>query len=227
MKKLLGLGGIFLLTCLNHSCEKDNSIKDGDGNVYTYVTIGTQIWLAENLKTTRYNDGKPIPLVTDNTEWGSLTTPAYCWYNNDAATYKETYGALYNWYTVNTGKLCPKGWHVPADDEWKTFTDYLTDYVGSNNIAKTMAAAWGWNADPNAGNPGNDQASNNSSGFSALPGGCHGTAFLCVGEAGYWWHATGNDELRAYSHDLWYSNKYVFTFPALKYAGYSVRCLRN
>ena len=227
MKKLFGMVGIFLLIYLNHSCEKDNSIKDGDGNAYTTVSIGTQIWLVENLRTTRYNNGTSIPLVTDNAEWNNLTAPAYCWYNNDAATYKETYGALYNWYAVNTGKLCPKGWHAPEDDEWKTLTDYLPEYVGSNKIAKSMAAAWGWNADPNAGNPGNDQSSNNSSGFTALPGGCHGSAFLAVGEMGYWWHATETYEIRANAHYLYYNYSYVETGAALKYAGYSVRCIKN
>ncbi len=80
------------------------TVTDIDGNAYNTVTIGNQVWMAENLKTTTYNDGTPIPLVIDGATWGALTTPAYCWYNNDEATNKELYGALYNWYTVNTGK---------------------------------------------------------------------------------------------------------------------------
>ena len=97
-----------------------DTIRDIDGDVYTSITIGTQIWLVQNLKTTKYNDGEVIPNIIDNTAWTELTTPGYCWYNNDAATYKPTNGALYNWYAVNTSKLCPLGWHVPSDDEWKT-----------------------------------------------------------------------------------------------------------
>ena len=101
------------------------NVVDIDGNVYHTVTIGTQVWMVENLKTTRYNDGTAIPLVTDGTAWAALTTPGYCWYNNDSATYKNTYGALYNWYAVNTGKLAPTGWHVPTDSEWTVLTTYL------------------------------------------------------------------------------------------------------
>ena len=135
-----------LVIILTNSCNKDDnnpvSITDKDGNVYTSVTIGTQVWMKENLKTTKYNDGTAIPLVTDGAAWESLTTPGYCWYNNDAATYKATYGALYNRYTANSGKLCPAGWHVPADSEWTTLTDYLINngygYGGSGSeIAKS------------------------------------------------------------------------------------------
>jgi len=99
------------------------TVTDADGNIYNTVTIGTQTWMVENLKVTKYNDGTAIPLVTDNTAWSNLTTPGYCWYNNDAATNKNTYGGLYNFYTVNTGKLAPTGWHVPPmqnGQQWKT-----------------------------------------------------------------------------------------------------------
>jgi hypothetical protein len=94
-------------------------INDIEGNTYHSVEIGNQVWMVENLKTTKYNDGTSIPLVNNGLTWKSLTTPAYCRYNNDAINNKVTYGALYNWYTVNTGKLCPKSWHVPTDSEWK------------------------------------------------------------------------------------------------------------
>ena len=107
------------------------NVTDDDGNVYHSVTIGTQVWMVENLKTTKYNDGTSIPLVTDATDWHNLLTPGYCWNNNDEATYKATYGALYNWYTVNTGNLCPTGWHVPGDAEWTT----LTTYLGGEDVA--------------------------------------------------------------------------------------------
>jgi len=110
------------------------TITDIDGNYYTTVTIGTQVWMVENLKTTKYNDGTGIPLVTDNTVWCNLSTPGYCWYNNDETTYKNPYGALYNWHTVHTGKLCPSGWHVPTDSEWIT----LTSYFGGMNTADKL-----------------------------------------------------------------------------------------
>ena len=118
-------------------------VQDIDGNNYLTVTIGTQIWMAENLRTTKYNDGTAIPLVTDNTTWANLTTPAYCWYNNDAKTNGSTYGALYNWYSVNTKKLCPTGWHVPNDTEWTTLTTYLGGTaVAGGKLKETGTAHW-------------------------------------------------------------------------------------
>ena len=107
-----------------------NSLKDIDGNLYKTVTIGSQVWMKENLRTTRYNDGLAIPLVTDYDSWAALTTPAYCWYNNDSKN-KEVYGALYNYYTIDTKKLCPEGWYVPADSDWTE----LIDYLGGSEIA--------------------------------------------------------------------------------------------
>jgi len=98
--------------------------NDIDGNVYHTVIIGTQIWMVENLKTTKYNDGTSIANVTDNVEWIGLTSPAYCWYNN-YTSYKTQFGALYNWYAVNTGKLAPTGWHVPSHAEWTTLTNFF------------------------------------------------------------------------------------------------------
>ena len=96
------------------------SVTDIENNNYKTVKIGTQWWMAENLKTTKYNDGTSIPYVTDNWEWYNLTTPAYCWKNNDPEANKNIYGAMYNWYAVNTGKLCPAGWHVSTKPDWET-----------------------------------------------------------------------------------------------------------
>jgi len=155
------------------------SMTDIDGNTYKTVTIGTQTWMAENLKVTKYNDGTNIPNVTDDTEWGNLTTGAYCNYNNDQSNV-ATYGRLYNWYAVNTGKLCPTGWHVPSDAEWTTLEDYLIangyNYDGTtidNKIAKAMASSSGWESYSEVGVIGNDDypEKQNASGFTALPGG--------------------------------------------------------
>ena len=98
---------------------------DADGNTYSTVTIGTQVWMASNLKTTKYKDGTAIPLVIDNVDWSNISTPGYCWYNNNEAAIKNTYGALYNWYAVNTGIFCPTGWHVPTVLEWRTVGSFL------------------------------------------------------------------------------------------------------
>ncbi len=116
------LGLIFLI-----SCEKDRKSlpRDGDGNVYDTVVIGHQVWLNENLKTTKYNNGDPIPLVTDNTAWSTFTRGAYCWYENNA-NYKDIYGALYNGYAAQlTNFICPIGYHVPTMDEWLTLINFM------------------------------------------------------------------------------------------------------
>jgi len=128
--------------------------------------------MAENLKTTKYNDGTSIPNVTENSAWTNLSTPAYCWYNNDDTTYKNTYGALYNWHTVNTAKLAPTGWYVPTNDEWAILDNYLMtngyNYDGSttyNNYAKSLAATTDWETDTGTGAIGNHLTKNNSTGF--------------------------------------------------------------
>ena len=210
---------------------------DADGNSYKVVTIGTQTWMAENLKTTQYNDGTTIPNVTDNTSWANLTTGAYSWYNNDAATYKNTYGALYNWYTVNTGKLAPKGWHVATDAEWTTLENYLTangyNYDGSTSgdyYAKSLAATTDWGTDTYTGTIGTDLSKNNSTGFSALPGGGRndGGTFGGVGNYGYWWSSTEYSTGCAWSRYMYYYYSNVgrdsFSF---KQDGFSVRCVRD
>jgi uncharacterized protein (TIGR02145 family) len=199
-------------------------IKDIDGNVYKIVTIGSQIWMAENLKTTRYNNGTAIPNVTSDTEWSSLSTGAYCWHDNDFANYGNTYGALYNWYAVNTGNLCPTGWHVPTYDEWVT----LVTFLGGSSIAgaklkETGTAHW---LSPNTG-------ADNSSGFSALPGGVRQYTtgnFIYLTEYGYWWSSTENYATDAWSFYLNSVSAY-FTWNFIKdYGkrdGSSVRCMKN
>ena len=102
----------------------NSTITDVDGNVYTSVTIGTQEWMTENLRTSKYSDGSAIPNVKDDTQWSNLSTAAWSHYDNDNQ-YDTIYGKLYNWYTVETGKLCPTGWHVPTDAEWTILTCLL------------------------------------------------------------------------------------------------------
>jgi uncharacterized protein (TIGR02145 family) len=104
--------------------ENGNTVTDIDGNVYQTVKIGTQVWMVENLRVTRYNDGEPIPHITNNSNWANLNTAGYGWYNNEINN-KYPYGTMYNWYVVNSQKLCPKGWHVPTNAEWTILTDYL------------------------------------------------------------------------------------------------------
>jgi uncharacterized protein (TIGR02145 family) len=217
------------------------TVTDIEGNVYNTVSIGTQVWMAENLKTTKYNDGAELPNVTDNTAWKSLITGAYCDFGNDPA-FSTTNGRLYNWYAVdndaaskvtsNGGKnVCPISWHVPADAEWTTLTDYLIangyNWDGTttgNKIAKSMASSSGWVSNPTAGNIGNDQASNNRSGFTALPGSYRedGIFFGSFGQIGYWWSSTGR-----YFRVMQCNYSNVQRSTAIATIGYSVRCLKD
>jgi uncharacterized protein (TIGR02145 family) len=214
-------------------------VKDGDGNVYTTITIGTQTWLKENLKTTTYNDGTPIPLVSKSTTWSNLSTPAFCWYNNDEASFKSGYGALYNWYaisiTTNGGKnICPSGFHVPSDVEWTVLTDYLTSngfgYGGNGaDIAKALSATWGWNASSTLGTPGNDPGSNNSSGFTAVPGGyrnINGT-FSNFGFYGHWWSSTETSDGYACYRILGFSGYNIGSNYKYMNYGSSILCLED
>ena len=114
------------LTLTQTTLQCDATVTDIDGNVYHTVTIGTQTWMVENLKTTKYRNGNPINNITDNANWAAFSMGAYCWYNNDAATYKETYGALYNWYAVADGRnIAPLGWHIPSDSEFLTLRIFV------------------------------------------------------------------------------------------------------
>lgn len=123
------------------------TVTDNDGNVYPTVIIGKQEWMAANLRTTRFNDGTPIPQVTDGSKWSNLITPAFSWYDNDEKGHRDTYGALYNWFAVGTGRLCPKGWRVPTDADWQV----LVDHVGGKTVAggklKSVQVAGGVRAD--------------------------------------------------------------------------------
>ncbi len=209
-------------------------LADIDGNIYTAVTIGTQIWTGENLKTTRFNDGNPIPLVISNPSWSTLTTPGYSWYDNDASTYKASNGALYNWYAVNTGKLCPAGWHVPSEMDWETLTIYLTltgfGFGGSGtDIAKSIASKTGWSSSTVAGTVGNNQSGNNASGFTAFPAGIFVAGkYYILGETGVWWTTKNFNTSSSWSRQLNYSSsdfedKVVYS----NYCGLSVRCLKD
>jgi len=242
MKKTLKISALVLFVILLiNSCENDNSssnpyngkttavfnssvsygtMTDQDGNVYKTVKIGTQTWMAENLRTTKYRDGTAIPNVTDNTAWFALKTGAYCSYNNSAKPDTiATYGCLYNWYAVNTGKLAPKGWHVPTDVEWTTLTDYLGgESVAGGKLKETGTTHW---------NSPNTRVTNET-GFTALPGGHrYSGAFVDIGGDGSWWSATENDANVAWFWYMFYNGNYVFRHNYSKERGFSIRCVRD
>jgi uncharacterized protein (TIGR02145 family) len=199
---------------------KDGIGVDIDGNVYNTVTIGTQVWMVENLKTTRYNNGDPIPNVSDNSAWAALTTGAYCNYNNDT-TNATIYGRLYNWYAINN-RLAPDGWHIANDVEW----NILTTYLGGVNIAGGKLKEIGtnhWKA-PNT-------EATNESGFTALPGGYRSNdgIFRGIESGGYKWSSTEDKSAPSYALDrsLSYSDAGVFKSNTNKRYGFSVRCVRD
>lgn len=163
-------------------------------------------------------------------------TPSYCWYNNDKAMYADVYGALYNWYTAATGKLCSVGWHIPSVNDWTTLQLFLINngygYQGSGDeIAKSMAATDRWQSNDTPGSVGNDLKSNNSSGFSALPGGWRihgGGGFSQIGVSGYWWLATESPfPPGGYNITIYYSSTDLMKFSAHAAYGLSVRCIKE
>jgi uncharacterized protein (TIGR02145 family) len=195
------------------------SVTDIDGNVYRTVKIGTQIWMADNLKTTRLNNNGFMPNVTDNTQWKDKTSAAYCYHNNDAAN-NAVYGKLYNWYAVNTGKLAPAGWHVPDSTELQM----LIDFLGGMSIAGgALKATTLWNS-PNTG-------ATNSSNFTWYPAGSrygHNGVFVNFGGNGFAWTSTSVSASDARFYNLGNSNGTgILKLSNLKSSGFSVRCLKD
>ena len=192
------------------------SVSDYEGNTYQTIEIGTQTWMAENLKAVKYNDGTDIPFVVEVSAWAVLSTPGYCWYNNDSVSY----GALYNWHTVKTGKLCPTGWHVPTDNEWTILTDYLGGKsVSGGKLKETGTTHW---LSPNTG-------ATNESGFTALPVGYrdYSGGFNSIRNYGFWWTSTEGATSGAYYRDMYYGYVYTDRSSSNEKSGASVRCLKD
>jgi len=244
---LLAFG--FLLALVNSCCKDDNTpsnptnghttagfnpnlrygnMTDQDGNVYKTIKIGTQTWMAENLRTRVYRNGDSIPRVTGNAEWAALTTGAYCYLMNTTSVDSiATFGGLYNWYAVSDSRgLAPKGWHVPTDGEWSTLIAYLAggDLAAGDTTAGVMLEEAGnlhWAAN----------TSNNGSGFTALPGiwrwGSDGT-FPKFGRIyGCWWTTTETNSANARFIYLDYSDPIVYRGSYHKGEGYSIRCVKD
>jgi uncharacterized protein (TIGR02145 family) len=219
-QKLVGVSEP-ILSGLTIKCRKyADSVTDIDGNSYHTVVIGTQTWMVENLKTTKYNDNTAIPLVPDDTSWVKLTTPAYCWYGNDSVTSKNTCGALYNWPAVGTGKLAPSGWHVPADTEWSLLTTYLGgEDVAGGKLKEAGLAHW---LTPNGG-------ATNETGFSALPGGYRSNyaTYNLFGNFGYWWTSKASDTTSSWCRLIDKNYMNVFRITYNRNFAFSVRCVKN
>ena len=219
-------------------CSGTPTVTDVDNNTYNTVQIGNQCWMKENLRTTRYADGTSISLGSSTS---SVT--AYRYYPNDNSSHVITYGYLYNWKAVMRNSssswanpsgvqgICPAGWHVPSDAEWMQLTDYVSSqsgYVCGNDntkIAKALASTTGWNSFSNYCAVGNNPSSNNATGFSAVPAGCH-IGPRSFGYYAYFWSAT-QDDYTAYDRNLYYADANVNRFNQERDDGLSVRCLRD
>lgn len=219
----------------------ENTITDINGNVYQTVKIGSQIWTAVNIRTTKYTDGTPIAHVPNADEWGKLNSPAYCFYDNkDYGDSIEQYGALYNWYVVdpsNLKKIAPEGWRVPTDADWTTLENYLSSNgknwdksTSGNKIAKSMASSTGiWQFSSTAGSVGNDQSGNNSSGFSGFPGGYRNEIgeFYDMGRDAIWWSDTKNTITDAWNRSLTFGDDNLKKHSTVTRLGLSVRLVKE
>ena len=210
------------------------TVKDIDGNTYQTTVIGSQTWMTENLKTSKYRNGDTIPQITDNSIWFNSSGGRYCNYANQAINY-QLYGHLYNWYAIaDSRNIAPVGWHIPSDLEWQILTNYLIISGFGNNgsgddIAKSLAAQSGWTTTTTPGAVGNQLNSNNRTRFSGLPGGgrlTNGT-FSGVGNFGIFWSSTENVTTDAWVRYLSYGGDMVGRANYLKYFGLSVRCVKN
>jgi uncharacterized protein (TIGR02145 family) len=196
-------------------------VADADGNLYNTLYIGSQIWMTANLKTSKYNDNTIIPNVIENAGWSSLSTPAYCWYNNNEGL-SGNYGALYNWFAVNTGKLCPVGWHVPTELEWITLTNFLNgEYVAGGKLKEIGTNHW---ISPNTG-------ASDDFHFTALPSGyrtgLEEGSFRALGYLDYYWASTEDNSTNGRARLLTFDSSDLAPGAGLKKNGYSVRCIKD
>lgn len=225
------LSSLFCILWAKAQTLESSTITDIDSNVYKTVVIGRQIWMTENLRTTTYRDGNQIQLIEDST-WSRITSGAYCWYDNNLSNALK-YGALYNWYAVNTGNLCPTAWRVPSDEDWK----YLEGYIDSRyrnydsiwndtmlrgyDAGKVLKGKLGWNLNGN----GLDLY-----GFSALPAGersINKLSFRHIGNNGFWWTSNESDSTNSWYRCLVFFDERIIRNTHPKGMGFSVRCMKN
>ena len=229
--EIKGEPGSYLDIWMEGKLKNIGSVTDIDGNTYKTVKIGNQIWMAENLKVTTYNDGTDIPYIFENSAWNTLTTPGFCWQINDEATYKNLYGGLYNWYAVNTGKLCPTGWHVSTDNDWLTLEMFLgmSQEDRDNNTGDFRGTDQGTQLKNTTGWYG---PATNTVGFSALPGGTrddiNGGFYYTGTQSNGWWWSPQDDNSGNITYRGLQSNVEGVQRPATdKKYGFSVRCVKD
>jgi uncharacterized protein (TIGR02145 family) len=222
---------VLLLTALSlvlGSCSNDKgtepiareTVTDIDGNTYNTVTIGSQVWMAENLKVTHYRNGDEIPKVTDNTTWQNLTSGAYSEYNNDVSTV-STYGRFYNWYAVNDSRrIAPEGWRVPSDEDWQTLIDYLSGTFEAGGKMKETGTAH-WNT-PYYGATNESGLSVRGSGHRNWDG-----SYLDQKGSAWFWSSTEDNSTDAWYRSLYYDNAGIARDNYLKLDGFAIRCLKG
>lgn len=214
------MSAIFLVSCDSDDKTDKGIVKDIDGNIYQTVTIGSQNWMTENLKTTRFRNGDSVTYVTGNAAWNNLNTGGYCLYDNQLS-HKDSYGYLYNWAAVNDNrKLAPEGWHIASDAEWDTLVHYLGgDVVAGGKLKDTGTVHWT--------NPNTDAT--NETGFSALPGGYRisNGSYEHLKNYGYWWSSTPADTANAWTRNTSYNYGSISRDAIDKKYGFSVRCVKD
>jgi uncharacterized protein (TIGR02145 family) len=225
---------------LTFTTKYSGTVTDVDGNIYNAISIGTQIWMKENLGTTKYRNGDLIGTTTPATlDITSESTPKYQWAYAGNESNVATYGRLYTWYaTTDSRNICPDGWHLPTDAEWTTLENYLIangyNFDGTtsgNKIAKSLASSSGWGTSTNTGAVGNNDytVKRNATDFTALPGGIryNGKTFISFSDTCIMWSATENLAPNAWSRALGSHRSQVFRNPEIKNEGQSVRCLKD
>jgi len=225
--RIIATNEIGSTTSIDQKFNTSIILSDIVGNEYNTVLLGEQLWMAENLKTTKFNNGDSIPFVQGES-WKNLTSPAYCEININGL------GALYNWFSIQNDKICPSGWHVPTDADWNDLVNYLVNngygFEGSgNDIGKSIANSNVWESSQNVGAIGHDQELNNSSGFSAIPAGLCGYNGIkySSGTTAVWWTSTEKDTYIAFSKSIHSSSDNITTISEDKKSGFSIRCIKN
>ena len=221
----------FLILISNLQCKRtdSNTVRDIDGNTYKTALLGDFYWMTENLRSVRFNDGSTIPCIKDQSFWLRLDSAAYCYYQNNES-YTDTFGLMYNWHAVSSGKLCPIGWHVPTDNEWKQLEGFADTKFGTGDSiwekmglrgfdsGQRLKSIKGWR---------NGLKGTDNIGFNALPGGERLTRFYAGGSSGFWWTSTEASSSSAYYRSLIYSFEFVARDTHPKRKGFSVRCIKN
>jgi uncharacterized protein (TIGR02145 family) len=223
---------VLTLSLLFFSCVKESipeteyrTITDVDGNVYKTVRIGDQWWMTENLKTTKYNDGTSIALISQDTEWNASIEPSYCFYANDAAAYGTQYGALYNFYAVIGGEICPSSWRVPSDTDWFTLENFVdpsidnpsTEGYRGSYAGKYLKSTIGW------------ESGSDNFHFNALPGGYRSleSSFTDVGYRTYFWTSTTASSNWSWFRSLKNGSDQISRSKYVKRMGCYVRCVKD